>query len=224
VPAKTIRTPKKPKETQVFGKGGVSYTFPQGDAGPMQINVDFGSAPEPLQYYYADSVYLAMDEDLRMAALSFGRRDVNANKFAGRIEVVMPANGLRYFWISSREVEGTVDKILASSRAVLGVRSISAPDTSAEGTFFANMIFMAVGEGESVLDFYQLSAREVHFAKLRRKNMQLHAAIRVFMSTVLTKFFFSLLRPYAGEQATIQQTGGEDRRAARSREIWNHIV
>lgn len=215
--AKTIRTAKKPKEAQVFGKGGVSYAFPQGDAGPMQIKVDFGLAPEPLQYYYADCVYLAMDEDLRMAALSFGRRDVNANKFAGRIEVVMPANGLRYFWMSSREVEGTVDKILASSTATLGARLISAPDKPAEGTFFANMIFIAVGEGESVLDFYQLSAREVHFAKLQRKDVQIQAAVRVFMSTVLTKNFFNLVRPYAGEQATIQQTGGEDRRAARSR-------
>jgi len=224
VPAKNVKSAKKakpgqPKPGQVFGRAGLSYTFPEGEGGPIRIMVDFGSAPEPLQYYYADSIHVVVDEELRMAILSLGRRDANTNKFVDRIEMVMPAKALfGQFWLSSREVESAVDKILESSGVAAKPRLISPPETPAGGTFFANMIFIGVGEGESVLDFYQLSPRAVHFAKLQRQDMQLQPTIRVFISTVLTKCFFNVLRPHVGEQGSnVQQVGSGDKRAVRSR-------
>lgn len=219
MPAKTIKSPKRTKPEEIFGKNGVLYSFPEGEGGPIQIRIDFASAPEPQQYYYADSVYIAVDEELRMAILSFGRRDVNTNKFADRIDIIMPAKSLFVqFWLSSREVEGTVDKVLETSRAEPKGESISAPEASPAATLFANLIFVATGEGESILDFYQLSPREIHFAKTQKKDMQIQPAIRVFVSTILLKYFFGLLRPHAQEQMNLQSLeGGNIRAAGRSR-------
>ncbi len=64
-------------------------------------------------------------------------------------------------------------------------------------TLFANLIFMAVGQGESSLDFYHLSPREVHLAKTKKTDMQLAPIGRVILSSVLTKYFFELIRPLA---------------------------
>jgi hypothetical protein len=132
-----------------------------------------------------------------MSLLSFGRRDANTNKFSDRIDVAMPTRSLLVqFWASSREVENTVDKILAANgAAVPRTKSISSSEAQAP-TVFANTIFAAVGEDESTLDFYHLSPREVHLAKTQRKDMQILPIIRVIVSTVLTKYFFDTLRPY----------------------------
>jgi hypothetical protein len=219
VSAKKTKPSKQPKPGQMFGQRGVQYTFPQGEGGPIQILVNFALAPEPLQYYYADSVHLVVDDELRMVALSCGRRDPNSDNFADRIDIIMPTNALfAQFWSTSREVESTVDKILKSLGVTLKARSMSSPESSAAPTFFANMIFVAVGEGESILDFYQLSPREVHFAKAQKMDMKLQPVIRVFISTVLIKHFFNLLRPHSQEQTVVPVLqGGELRAAGRSR-------
>ena len=213
--AKTEKTEGR-KLGQVFGSNGVFYTFPQGEAGPMQIKIDFGQIPEPSQYYYyADSLFLTTEDPLRMAHLSFGRREGNTDKFADRIEIVMPRKSLfSQFWLSAREVESTVDKILQSTAAAWSMRPISAPGAPAV-TLFANMIFVAVGEGESILDFYHLSQRQVHFAKTEKRDMQVQPTVRVIMSTVLTKYLFNALRPYAERENNPQPSAEGSRRAAK---------
>jgi hypothetical protein len=214
VPAKIIKPSKKAEAEKVFGKNGVLFSFPQGEDGPVQIKINFASAPEPLQYYYADSVYVGADDELLMAILSFGRREANTNKFSDRIEIVMPAKALFVqFWSSARSVEGTVDKYLQGIGTGPKARSISAPETPPAATLFANVIFVAVGEGESVFDFYQLSAREVHFAKTQKKEMHVQPVIRVFVSTILLKHFFTILRPHAQEPTNVQAVEGGNIRA-----------
>jgi hypothetical protein len=218
VSAKPTKSPKKAKPPQVFGNAGALYSFPQGEGGPIQIQINFASAPEPQQYYYADSIHVVVDEELRMAILSFGRREANTNKFADRIEIIMPARALfTQFLLSFREVEATLDKILESVAIIPKSRSMASPETPTAAALFANLIFVAVGDGESVLDFYQLSARDVHFAKVEKKDMKLQPTIRVFASPVLIKYFFNLLRPFAQEQGNFQPEGGNVRATGRSR-------
>jgi hypothetical protein len=208
VAAKITKSKKNSGPSQVFGKDGVFYTFPQGEGGPMQIKIDFGLAPRPASYYYADSLLVSLDAELRMALLLFGRRAPKSNTFADSIEVVMPARSLfGQFWTSSREVEGAVDKILEASGAPPKVRAISGSDPPA-ASLFANAIFVAVGDGESTFDFYHLSPREVHLAKTQKIDMQIQPTIRVIMSSVLTKHFFETVRPYA-EHDFIAQGGLE---------------
>jgi hypothetical protein len=216
VAAKPNKPSNQIKQQPVFGKTAVVYSFPEGETGPIQIGVNFGLAPEPVQYYYSDSVYLALDEELRMALLSFGRREVSTNKFGERIEIVMPARALfAQFWSSSKEVQVTVDKIFESAGSKFKERPMASPDAPPVASIFANLIFVAVGEGESVLDFYQLSPREVHFAKTQKKDMNLQPAIRVFASTVLMRHFFNLLRPHAQDHPDIQVQGENIRAASR---------
>jgi len=216
VPARITKRSKEPKATKVFGSNGVFYRFLAGEEGPIEIKIDFGSVPTPASYYYADSLLLNLDQDLRMSLLSFGRRDANTNKFADRIDVAIPTKSLfGPFWASSRDIEKTVDKILeASGVSVPKPNPVSSPESLA-ATVFANTIFAAVGETESTLDFYHLSPREVHLAKTQKKDIQLQPIIRVIVSTVLTKVFFDTLRPYAEQGEGLPPLVQRSRRAIR---------
>ncbi len=199
--AKIIKT-KTRKAKQVFGSNGVFYRFLEQEGGPVEIRIDFGLVPAPPFYYYADSLLLKLDDELRMAHLSFGRRDASTNKFADRIDVVMPMKSLLgHFWASARHVENTVDKILQATGTVPKYQPVSSPDSQATTTLFANTIFAAVGEGESTLDFYHLPPREVHLAKTQKRDMQIQPTVRVIMSSVVTKHFFDALRPHAERQS-----------------------
>jgi hypothetical protein len=212
VTAKIIKT-KTPKAKQVFGSNGVFYRFLEQEGGPVEIRIDFGLVPAPAFYYYADSLLLKLDDELRMAQLSFGRRDENTNNFADRIDVVMPMKSLfAQFWTSARDVENTVDKILQVTGAVPKYQPVSLPDSQAP-TLFANTIFAAVGEGESTLDFYHLPPREVHLAKTQKRDMQIQPTVRVIMSSVLTKHFFDALRPHAERGQSVPPAMERSRRA-----------
>lgn len=212
--AKAIKGEKKNKAT-ILGNGGVFYTFPQGEGGPIEIRIDFGQVPEPTNYYYADSLLLRLDEEQHIAILSFGRRDENTNKFAQRIDVAMPMKSLfGPVWASLEAIESTLDQILEVSGGAAKVRPVTSEE-SAAATLFANTIFAALGDGESAVDFYHLSPRDVHLAKTQRANMQIHAVVRVMMSSVLTKHLFDTLRPYKGRGAALQPTLEGGKRAVR---------
>jgi len=217
VAPKNARAKKSPKPQHVFGKNGVFYTFPHGNQEQIQIRVDFSKVPSPPNYYYADSLHLRVDKEQRMAVLSFGQRNPNTDKFSNRIDVVMPIKSLMGpFWLSSRPVEATLDKLLEVSGLSGETRPISSPDTEAV-TLFANMIFLAVGDGESTLDFYHLAPREVHLAKTQKKDMELEPTVRVIISSVLTKHFFNTLRPYAESASEPLPVLERSQRAARTR-------
>lgn len=214
--AKSPKTMKIPKPEQVFGKNGVFYSFLGGRQDQIQIRVDFAQVPAPVNYYYADSLYLRIDKQQRMAILSFGQRNEDTDKFSNRIDIVMPIKSLMGpFWASSRPVEATVDKLLEVSGHIPEIRAITPPDTQA-AVLFANMIFLAVGDGESTLDFYHLAPREVHLAKTERRDMELEATVRVIISSVLTKHFFNTLRPHAEGAADSAPVLDRSQRAARS--------
>jgi hypothetical protein len=216
VAAKSAKTKKSPR---VFGKDGVRYSFPHGDQEQIQFNIDFSQIPSPPSYFYADSLYLRTDNELCMSVLSFGLRNENTEKFSQRIDVVMPTKSLTGpFWVSTRPIEPILDKALEMSKLTGETRQISAPDPDPRTvTLFANMIFLALGDGESTLDFYHLPPREVHLAKTKRADIQLKATVRVILSSVLTKHFFNTIRPYA--EGASDSTPGLERstRAARSR-------
>lgn len=215
---KNARAKKSPNPQRVFGKNGVLYTFPHGNEEQIQIRVDFSQVPSPPNYYYADSLHLRVDKEQRMAVLSFGHRNPNTDTFlSNRIDVVMPFKSIMGpFWLSSRPVEAVLDKLLEVAGLTGETRPISSPDGEAL-ILFANMIFLAVGDGESTLDFYHLAPREVHLAKTQKKDMELEPTVRVIMSSVLTKHFFNMLRPYAESAAEPLPALERSQRAARTR-------
>jgi hypothetical protein len=193
-------------KNHVYGKGGVLYTFPEGEGGPINIKFDFRLIPPPTNYYYADAIVLHVDLELQMATLSFGRREGKTNRLADRIDIVMPMVAINQFWSSSRDVEKTVDQVLSGLK-IGPAFGATAPEDSTVMTLFANIIFIAVGIGDTCLDFYHLSSRDVHFAKTGKMDMQLQPTVRVILSAILTKYFFDLLRTYVNNDHTAPQPG-----------------
>jgi hypothetical protein len=178
--------------------------------------VDFAQVAEPQNYYYADAFFASFNEVQQMATLSFGRRNLEGAQFADRIDIVMPTKSiLGAFWQSIKQarVDETVEKILASAGLEPRVTPVGAPGELAQ-TFFANTIFVAAGDGESTLDFYHLSPRMIHLAKAQKADMTLAAAVRIIISSALTKYFFDVIRSRADQNVESRpgQEGG--RRAA----------
>lgn len=199
----------------VYGTGGVSYSFVGDEGGPIEIRIDFSMVAVPPGYCYADALTLSLDDQLRMATLSFWRRALKGKRSSDRVDIVMPKKSLLgQFWTSSREVEKTLDQALGSGWSAPTTDPATIPDETA-AILFANAIFSAVGEGESTLDFYHLAPREVHLAKTHKKPMEIQPVIRVIMSSVLTKHFFEELRPFAEEETALRPTVERSRRAIR---------
>src|SRR5438445_3519852 len=97
------------KDQKIYGTGAVRYTLPQGFAGPIRLNIDFGLSPPPDTYYYASAVSLRHDQSLGMVTLSFGRPEVKGTA-GNAVSVVLPeAVVFSQFWNSSRAVEQTLD-------------------------------------------------------------------------------------------------------------------
>jgi hypothetical protein len=173
--------------------------------GSMQIKFDFSHLPEPTLYYYADCLALRADAENQMVVLSVGRSDSDRRRFADHVEIVMPLDKLLGdFWKSARDIEATVDQILRT-QDWLEFPFRMEPPTGPTQTFYANLLFMAVGIGESSLDFYQLSPRQIHFAKSGLLNeMQVLPVLRVTMSTPLSKRFLSEIAQHPASQAARQ--------------------
>jgi len=187
------------KKAVFFGKGPVRYTLPKGKGtdAPIEIRIDFSLAPPPPNYFYANAVSLQLDKPLLMAALSFGQRRPPSDKVSQRIDVAMPTAALLgVFWQTTRSVEAAVDKVLQQLPGPVGQR-VSTFDVEPNVTLFANVIHIAVGASDTTMDFYCLSSRDVYAAKMSNQEISLQPIVRVYMSTVLTKSFFDLLRPHA---------------------------
>jgi len=215
LPRTTHRRKSSPKPPPTFGGNGVFFTFPDEHSDQLQVKIDFAQVLVPLNYYYADSLRIALDEGLQIAVLSFGRRDQAVDKFADRIDVAMPMKALfGPIWTSFRPIEEAVDKILEASGAAAKPTPVAAPDSQAP-TLFSNLIFLAAGDGESTFDFYHLSPRDLHLAKTQKQAMQLLPIVRVIMSSVLTKEFFNRLRPYAEKATRPQPVADGSKRVAR---------
>lgn len=192
--------PTAPTQTQ----GGVQ--FEARPDGSMQIKFDFSHLPEPSLYYYADCLALRVDAENQMAILSVGRSDAERKSFADHIEIVMPVDKLLGdFWKSARDIEATIDQVLRAQDWPEFPFRMESPTRVAQ-TFYANLLFMAVGIGESSLDFYQLSPRQIHFAKSGLLNeMQVLPVLRVAMSTPLSKRFLTEIAQHPASQAARQQ-------------------
>ncbi len=204
MPRKKPNTLSAPKPGKVFGRNGVFYRMPKGPEGPLEIKIDFGQIPSPSGYFYADCLRFDTDSAMRMATLSFGLRGEQSEKLSERIEIVFPFNALLGFWQSAIPIEETVDKLLQSygsaSEPAIIARGATDPKTPV-AVLFANILFMAAGDGETSLDFYHLSPREAHLAKTQRADMKLQATIRVIISTILTRQFLSLVKSFAERSA-----------------------
>lgn len=201
------KKPLSPEKT--FGTNGVSYSFPAGEGGPINIAVNFARVPAPASYYYADAVFVKNDDGLMMSNLGFCRKTMSGDSIADRIDVVMPSAALRQFSLNAREVDAAVDQVLAQLGATRTVKPVFPADSGAT-TLFANMIFIVAGQGESSLDFYHLPPRDVHLAKTEKIDMQIVPIVRVILSSVLTKYFLELVKQLAtGTSASDLLSGGK---------------
>ena len=214
-----MATSKKPQDpaARLEGKGAVRFLRQEGaEGGALQITVDFSQVAPPALYYYGDALALRVDELNEMAHLYFGRAKKNeagAREFSDSLEIVIPAMQLfSTFWLSTRDVEAAIDKALVARSASPGVRQIEPPQAVVP-SFFSNMIFIALGNGEVALDFYHLPPRDIHLVRTKRTDeMTLVPCLRVMLSVSSAKAFFLALRPHVeggAQNVSVSETRNE---------------
>jgi len=201
---------------KLYGTGPVRYSFSPGAGNPLKIGIDFRYAVPPGAYSYADATSLKRDRELATAVLSFGRYDPIGSRLTDRIDVVMPEGALFFqFWNSSRAVEKTLDEQLDTMKLGPVNRQIKSK-TRPKATFYANVIFVTTGGGESCLDFYYLPVRDVNLAREKQADISLEPIVRILLSPVILKYLFELCRPHANASEVASTQLGRTEHASAS--------
>ena len=194
----------KPNTPKMQGKGPVRYRQIEGPGSPLAISVDFRLASQPGSYTYADCFSLGNDKEIGIATLLFGQTDQN-RKAGECIRIFMPSIALfTQFIPSTTPLQKTLTEQLKALKLETAKRPVGS-ESVLTATRFANVLFLATSVTEAVLDFYYMSGRDVHFARLNQDEIRLEPIIRIIMPLPVLQYLFDLCRPFAQSPATLSQ-------------------
>jgi hypothetical protein len=188
---------------QVSGGAAVKMRFLQTDQGQglCEFMVDYRQAAVPERFYYAD--YCDVQRARSGFGLLFGKLVVGTSKLRTKIEIDFPQEMfVKQLWPSTKDFYKAVQTI-AQKMHFPTVADVE--DTDKVQTFRANNVFMGAWGEEAVVDFYYISPREMHYARLQQRvDAGLEPVIRVLMSTALMFEFLEKCRHHVESLSEIQ--------------------
>lgn len=196
-----------------LGTGPVRYRIDGPSEAPTgtSIKIDYTDAPIPEHYYVADYFYVA---DLGFQVLlTFGKWE-NAgqkDKLRNKLEIYFPAIFfVSQLWKSSRVFHKTLRDLVVKHG--FSATEAGSPDTNAEKTqtIHSNNVLMVLSGGESMMDFFYLSPRDMFLKIRKRKPLELEALVRVIISPTHLLGFLDACEPIAASMATKFPTEGEN--------------
>lgn len=170
----------------------------------MELGVDYTKAEVPERFYYAD--YCDVQPSRSGYSLIFAKLALGNSKLRTKIEVIFPkVMFVRQLWGISRSFEETVRQATKSEDfPAIG----KVEDTEKVQTFRSNNVFMGMWGEESLMDFYYLSPRDIHFARQKQtQEVGLEPVVRVIMPTALMVEFLEKCRPYAEKLSEVSVPG-----------------
>lgn len=189
---------KLARADQWISSGPVRYRH----LGPMQnpvgieLGVDFAKAPVPEHFYVAD--YLFVEEDQSQILLTFGKLDRPAtDTLRSKLEVYFsPVMFVKQLWASSREFHGRVKKYVEERglRPPRWDKLLAAPKAQ---TFQSNQVMMLLSEGESLLDFFYISPKDIYYRPRLAEKLELEPLVRVILVPELLASFLEGCQPVA---------------------------
>jgi hypothetical protein len=178
---------------EVSSHGPVTLRIVQAglDQTVVELGVDYRQAEVPERFYSAD--YCEIQKARAGLSLFFGKLIPGTSKLRTKIEVTFPEEMfLRQLWASSRDFHKTVQGV-AEKIDFPPLENVE--DTDKVQTFRSNNVFMGMWGEESVMDFYYLSPRDIHFAKTQQRGAAaLEPVVRVVLSTALMFEFLEKCR------------------------------
>jgi len=166
-------------KSNVFGSGPVRYQVPP-EGGTLFIQIDYADAPVPSNYYVADHFYV---ENLGFRVqIVFGKLTEDGKKLRSKLEIYVSAlSFLRtVFGTTPKFHQALKEEALARNFPEIaeGSREIEADKVQ---TVQANNLLMASMDGESMIDFFYISPRDVHYKVPKREDIPIEALVRVMI-------------------------------------------
>ena len=172
----------------------------------MEIGIDYAKAEVPERFYYAD--YCDVQKARGGYSLLFGKLEPGTQKLRTKIEVAYPVEMFRLqLWGNSRDFHAIV-RTAAGKVDFPPIEQVE--DTDKVQSFRSNNVFMASWGEESVLDFYYISPRDIHYVRHQQaREIALEPVVRVVLPTALMFEFLEKCRPYAEELLQPEGTKAE---------------
>jgi hypothetical protein len=166
------------------------------DQAVLEMGIDYSKAEIPERAYYAD--YCDVLRGRVGFSLVFGKLDPGTCRLRTKIEVAFPEQMfLQQLWGTSRDFQRAVQAD-AMRAPIVPVAEVE--DTDKVQTFRSNNVMMGAWGEESVMDFYYISPRDMHFVRQEAKtNVELEPVVRVVMGTPLIFEFLQKCQPYVDQ-------------------------
>jgi hypothetical protein len=147
----------------------------------VEIGIDYAKAPVPKHFYFAD--YLSVDEDALQVMFTFGKLDKpHTDRLRSKVEVYFnPVMFVKQFWVQTRQMQPQLDKYVQDHnlKVLEQVPLLEAPKVQ---TFQANNVSILMTEGESMMDFFYLSPKDLFYNTQKREKIDVEALVRILLS------------------------------------------
>jgi hypothetical protein len=168
----------------LHGSGAVRYRTANSAEGQLFVafQVDYSAARVPEHFYVAD--YLEVHNIDPVVLLVFGKRIApDVDDLRNKLEVYFPSQHfVTQLWRGSRDFH----KALRGWCAEFQLNAVSAPpiksSTATVKTIHANNALMVLAGGESLIDFFYLSPKDVSLKAPKGEDIQLMPLVRVLLA------------------------------------------
>ena len=154
---------------------------PDGKIAAVSITIAYDEAPVPDHYYIAD-YYQVVPQDLDVL-LIFGKLDhPKTDKLRNKVEIYFPVHlFVQQLWKSSRDFQKTLETFIEGVHAQPVGPSDLPPDTDKVQTLHANNVLMVLSAGQSIMDFFYISAKDLWLKPAKGEPIGIEALVRVII-------------------------------------------
>jgi hypothetical protein len=171
-------------KSDFVGTGPVQYQLEGPIESPtrIQLKVDYTDAPVPRDFYVADYFYVENRDPTVLFV--FGKRDGpdGTAKLRTRLEINFPAVFfVNQLLASSEKFHKTVREYVKRFQyeaTTPGDRNLIADKAQ---TVHSNNVLMCLSGGDSVMDFYYISPRDIYFKPRHNRSIELEPLARVII-------------------------------------------
>jgi len=148
----------------------------------LAIQVDYSDAPVPDHYYVAD--YFDVQLDGANILFTFGKLDTpDRSRLRNKVEILFPVGAfIAQLWASSREFHEGLRRLSQESNLAIGPSAtVEHPNGIQVRTLQSNNVLMAHSVGETILDFFYISPKELWVRPRRGEEILLEPLVRVML-------------------------------------------
>ena len=161
----------------------------EGKPSIVSLAIAYDEAPVPDHYYVAD-YYEVVAQDFEVL-LIFGKLDhPKLDRLRNKIEIYFPTHlFVHQLWKSSREFQRILeDYVRQNLSQAVGPSSVSS-ETDKVQTLHGNNVLMVLSGGQSIMDFFYISAKDLWLKPAKGEAIGIEALVRVIIpASVLLGF------------------------------------